>query len=81
MTVQKNHAEQPTNRLLRDIILDAILKAIDRTGSKNEAARELGITKPTVLFHLKRGFSDQRKFKIKQISHFKCEVVWPGAKK
>ena len=66
--------EQPANYLLRDIILDAILLSIDRTGNKIQASKELGITKATLVRYIKAGFSDGRKFTIEQIGRLSYKV-------
>lgn len=63
-----------TEPTLQDITLDAILNAIDQTGSKSAAARQLGITRATADRYIRRGFSDRRTFRIVEIGLRKYNV-------
>jgi predicted transcriptional regulator len=60
--------------LLRDIVLSAILAAINRTGNQTRAAKELGISRPTVIRYICEGFSDGRPFQIIKKSRLKYKV-------
>lgn len=62
--------------LLDDIILSAILAAIDRTGNQTRAAKELGISDLTVRKRVSRGFSDGRRFDLEETSHREYRVRW-----
>jgi hypothetical protein len=63
--------------LLSDIMLAAILDAIDNTGSKLAASRQLGIKTGVIYRSLRKGFSDGRKFEIVRNGHMRYKVIYP----
>jgi len=64
-----------TGSTLHDVALDAILNALNSTGSKSAAARQLRISRATAELYIRRGFTDGRKFRIEEVGLRKYKVI------